>query len=58
MYFEIQSLNRYGAESLEALATAVSQLIEAVESGDATAFEGMMLRGRTYLEGRTSVRAP
>lgn len=58
LYFEIQSLNRYGAESLEALATAVSQLIKAVESGDAAAFEGMMLRGRTYLEGRTSVRAP
>lgn len=58
LYFEIQSLNKYGAESLRALATAVSRLIEAVESGDATAFETMMLRGRAYLEGRVSVRAP
>lgn len=58
LYFEIQSLNKYGAESLQALAKAVSQLIEAVESGDATAFEAMMLRGRAYLDGRTSVRAP
>ncbi len=58
LYFEIQSLNKYGAESLQALATAVAQLIEAVASGDAAAFEAMMLKGRAYMDGRTSVRAP
>ena len=39
LYFEIQSLNDYGAESLEALAQAVERLRSAVISQDFAAFE-------------------
>lgn len=50
LYFEIQHLNRYGGESLSALAEAVEKIREAVASGDAEAFASMMRSGRTYLE--------
>ena len=55
LYFEIQSLNDYGSESLEALAQAVERLRSAVISQDFTAFEALMRRGREYLEDRRSV---
>lgn len=55
LYFEIQSLNDYGSESLEALAQAVERLRSAVISQDFTAFESLMRRGREYLEDRRSV---
>ncbi len=55
LYFEIQSLNDYGAESLEALAQAVERLRSAVISQDFSAFEALMRRGREYLEDRRSV---
>jgi chorismate mutase/prephenate dehydrogenase len=55
LYFEIQSLNDYGAESLEALAQAVERLRAAVLSGDQAAFRALMQRGRDYLEDRKSV---
>jgi chorismate mutase / prephenate dehydrogenase len=55
LYFEIQSLNDYGAESLEALAQAIERLRTAVISQDFTAFETLMRRGREYLEDRRSV---
>jgi chorismate mutase / prephenate dehydrogenase len=53
LYFEIQRLNQYGAESLEALSRAVERLRELVETGDAPGFEQMMLTGRAYVAGRT-----
>ena len=55
LYFEIQSLNDYGAESLEALAQAVERLRKAVISQDFAEFESLMRRGREYLEDRRSV---
>lgn len=56
LYFEIQRLNEHGTESLEALEAAVAQLKQAVGSGDAAAFEALMLKGRAWVAGRTTVR--
>ncbi|MGQ0834560.1 MAG: prephenate dehydrogenase/arogenate dehydrogenase family protein [Gammaproteobacteria bacterium] len=55
LYFEIQSLNDYGAESLEALAQAVERIRTAVLSRDQQRFAALMERGREYLEDRRSV---
>jgi chorismate mutase/prephenate dehydrogenase len=55
LYYEIQSLNDYGAESLEALSKAVERLRTAVVSQDHAAFVALMQRGRDYLEDRRSV---
>jgi chorismate mutase/prephenate dehydrogenase len=55
LYYEIQSLNDYGAESLEALAQAVERLRTAVLSQDQAAFVALMRRGRDYLQDRRSV---
>jgi chorismate mutase/prephenate dehydrogenase len=55
LYYEIQSLNDYGAESLEALAQAVERLRTAVLSQDHDAFVALMGRGRDYLQDRRSV---
>ncbi|MGD9597047.1 MAG: prephenate dehydrogenase/arogenate dehydrogenase family protein [Steroidobacteraceae bacterium] len=55
LYFEIQALNDYGAESLEALAKAVERLRAAVLAQDRGAFAALMLRGRDYFEDRRAV---
>ena len=55
LYFEIQSLNDYGAESLEALSQAVERLRTSVLSQDHDSFVALMRRGRDYLEDRRSV---
>jgi len=55
LYFEIQSLNDYGAESLEALAKAVERVRTAVLSQNHDAFVALMQRGRDYLEDRRTV---
>jgi chorismate mutase/prephenate dehydrogenase len=52
LYFEIQHLNEYGRDSLNALRVAVEQLCTAVGQGDAAAFVQLMQRGREYLAGR------
>jgi chorismate mutase / prephenate dehydrogenase len=52
LYYEIQSLNDYGAESLEALTKAVERIRTAVLSQDHAAFAALMRRGRDYLEDR------
>ena len=51
LYFEIQSLNEYGGEALNALGNAVERLRSAVGSGDEDAFAAMMRRGEQYLQG-------
>lgn len=51
LYFEIQHLNAFGSEPLEALENAVEQLKKAIASGDETTFVEMMTRGRKYLSG-------
>ena len=56
LYFEIQSLNDYGQESLEALQGAVSRLVAAVGKRDAGAFTALMERGREYFDVRAQAR--
>ena len=56
LYFEIQRLNEYGAESLDALAQAVDSLRRAVQSGDQARFTALMDAGREYTQGRQSLR--
>ena len=55
LYYEIQSLNDYGAESLEALSQAVERLRTSVLQQDHATFVALMRRGRDYLEDRRSV---
>src|SRR6266436_3590760 len=55
LYYEIQSLNDYGAESLEALSKAVERLRTSVLSQDHAAFVALMRRGRDYLADRRSL---
>jgi chorismate mutase/prephenate dehydrogenase len=57
LYFEIQSLNDYGGESLLALQQAVERLIATVKRGDAVEFSAIMNRGRAYLDVRAAARA-
>jgi chorismate mutase / prephenate dehydrogenase len=52
LYFEIQSLNDYGTESLSALLYAVERLRSVVRAGDERGFATLMERGRDYLAGR------
>lgn len=56
LYFEIQSLNDYGKESLTALRAAVERLWHSVDSQNAPEFVNMMRRGREYLAGRVRER--
>lgn len=55
LYYEIQRLNDYGVESLDALTRAVEQLRRAVVTGDQPAFEALMVRGRDYLADRRAL---
>ena len=55
LYYEIQSLNDFGAEPLAALARAIESIRTAVLSQDHDAFVALMNRGREYLEDRRSV---
>jgi chorismate mutase/prephenate dehydrogenase len=57
LYFEIQSSNEYGGESLSALQAAVERLIAAVKSKDLQEFAALMTRGRAYLDVRAAARA-
>jgi chorismate mutase/prephenate dehydrogenase len=52
LYYEIQSLNDYGAESLEALSKAVERIRTAVLSQDHATFVALMRRGHDYLQDR------
>jgi chorismate mutase/prephenate dehydrogenase len=51
LYYEIQALNDYGAESLQALAAAVERLRKAVDSRDFPTFRALMEQGLAYLQG-------
>ena len=52
LYYEIQSLNAYGEESLSALRAAVERLYRSVHDHDPAAFVDMMRRGHEYLRVR------
>jgi chorismate mutase/prephenate dehydrogenase len=54
LYFEIQSLNDYGTESLSALLYAVERLRSVVRAGDLAGFRAIMERGQAYLTARRS----
>jgi chorismate mutase/prephenate dehydrogenase len=55
LYFEIQRLNDYGAEALQALGRAVDAIRTAVSSGDAQRFAQLMTQGFDYTRGRKLV---
>jgi chorismate mutase/prephenate dehydrogenase len=55
LYYEIQSLNDYGAASLEALVQSVERIRTAVLSRDHDTFVALMRQGREYLQDRRSV---
>lgn len=52
LYFEIQHLNEFGLQPLEALSKAAERLLEVVKSGDQQQFERLMLKGREYFQRR------
>jgi chorismate mutase/prephenate dehydrogenase len=52
LYYEIQRLNDFGAESLDALARAVEAVRSAVFSGDQARFTALMRQGHEYVKGR------
>jgi chorismate mutase / prephenate dehydrogenase len=56
LYFEIQALNDYGGESLDALADAVARLRALVSDQDAAGFARLMRRGQAYLQDRAANR--
>jgi chorismate mutase/prephenate dehydrogenase len=56
LYYEIQRLNAYGTEPLEALRLAVERIQRAVDSDDVGSFVAMMERGREYLRVRQAAR--
>lgn len=49
LYFEIQSLNRFGLGPLDALCEAATRIRETVAGGDEEAFVELMHKGREYL---------
>jgi chorismate mutase/prephenate dehydrogenase len=52
LYFEIQTLNDYGTESLAALLYAVERLRSVVRANDLEGFRSLMTRGKGYLAAR------
>ena len=49
MYFEIQNLNKFGLDPLNALCEASQRIREAVTAGDENAFVELMEKGRQYM---------
>src|SRR5580704_13816439 len=56
LYFEIQTSNTYGSESLLALQKAVERLMATVRSKNLQEFTALMTRGRAYLDVRAAAR--
>jgi len=54
LYYEIQTLNDYGSESLSALLYAVERVRSVVRAGDRDGFRALMTKGHAYLAGRTN----
>jgi len=54
LYFEIQTLNDYGTESLAALLYAVERLRSVVRANDLEGFRALMTRGKGYLHARAT----
>ena len=58
LYFEIQSLNEYGFESLEALSGAFDRFLTVLKNTDQEGFYDMMKKGEAYLSTRDSTPSP
>jgi chorismate mutase/prephenate dehydrogenase len=52
MYFEIQNLNKFGLDPLDALLESVARIREVVADGDESSFVQLMQNGREYLAMR------
>jgi chorismate mutase/prephenate dehydrogenase len=52
LYFEIQALNDFGADALNALSDAAARIRDLVQSGDQAGFVALMQAGRKYMESR------
>jgi chorismate mutase/prephenate dehydrogenase len=52
LYFEIQSLNEYGGEALDALLRATERVCSIVQTADEPAFVALMEAGRKYVTER------
>jgi chorismate mutase/prephenate dehydrogenase len=52
MYFEIQHLNKFGLDPLDALYESVARIRDVVAAGDESGFVELMLSGREYLATR------
>jgi chorismate mutase/prephenate dehydrogenase len=52
MYFEIQHLNDFGLDPLQALCESAARIRDLVETGDEEGFVDLMLKGREYLATR------
>ena len=52
MYFEIQHLNKFGLDPLDALCESAAQIRAVVASGDESGFVRLMHKGRDYLAAR------
>lgn len=53
LYFEIQNLNKFGIEPLDALCEAAQRIRETVVSNDESAFVELMEKGRQYMALRS-----
>ena len=53
LYFDIQTLNDYGSNALQALRTATERIERLVEGRDEKGFVELMAAGRRYLEKRS-----
>lgn len=53
LYFEIQHLNRYGRDSLSALAEATNRIRDLITEGDEAGFVELMNKGRQYFAMRS-----
>ena len=53
LYFEIQNLNKFGIDPLDALCEAAQRIRKAVASGDEEGFVDLMEKGRQYMALRS-----
>jgi chorismate mutase/prephenate dehydrogenase len=53
MYFEIQNLNKFGLDPLDALCESATRIRAVVAAGDESGFVNLMQKGRDYLATRT-----
>ena len=52
LYFEIQNLNKFGMDALDALCESVTRIRSLVAGGDEPGFVQLMEKGREYLATR------